>query len=612
MMKGRAMIILICLFAFLPVASAASEVGHVKLLAVSEIGDYYVGSLADLYLSIIPGEGRVFIDTYPLTKLDTQISTRFAKEIACSLLEMDCSEYDFIYTIEAETSIVGGPSAGAAIAGLTAAMLSGYEVNESVTVTGTINSGGLIGPVAGVKEKVEAAAGSGTLTLVFIPQGKRHITIDNESIDLVEYGNTLGVTVVEAAHLEDVVFGFTGEQVGREIGELVTDESYQMIMQGLADELCSETPELLSTISLPVVDSFNETPVYESMKNLTAQGEAAIESGDTYSAASFCFGANVKARYLSILSMRPSPPTLRRMILQAESRTGAADAQLKAREFSTITDLQTYLIVKERVDESTGYLREATESLQVHLSENSSEAKLNTIYALAFGIERLNSADSWSSFFDSPGKALTFDNSTMRQSCLDKTAEAQERLQYLMMVAPPAATLVRKEYDDALKEKVMGDFANCLFLASKSKARASLVLGVYGVEESNLNQLIENKVVAVERAVFIATEKGVFPLLGYSYLEYGKTLSEQDPSSALLYLELAQELSNFDMYFPPAKKRISFRAITLQEVLTFIIGLLLGLLISNGYWILKQKRQPRQKVYRKAAKVQTSKKKQKT
>src|SRR3989338_9861291 len=93
---------------------------HLKLLAVQEEGDKFSGSDADLYLELKEGTGRVFLDTYPLTKMDTQISTRFAKEIACYQYDLPCDYYDFIYTIKASSNIIGGPSAGAAISALTA------------------------------------------------------------------------------------------------------------------------------------------------------------------------------------------------------------------------------------------------------------------------------------------------------------------------------------------------------------------------------------------------------------------------------------------------------------------------------------------------------------
>src|SRR3989338_8283969 len=83
---------MLMLFALAPVAYG--ETGHITLLAVPESQSGYEGSLADLYLTITPREGLVFLDTYPLSRLDTQISTRFAKEVACAFLERDCSHQD--------------------------------------------------------------------------------------------------------------------------------------------------------------------------------------------------------------------------------------------------------------------------------------------------------------------------------------------------------------------------------------------------------------------------------------------------------------------------------------------------------------------------------------
>ena len=81
---------------FLPIVSAQTNAGHIKLLAVAESDKGRTGAIADLSLEVKPGKGRVFLETFPVTKEDTQISMRFAKQVACSLLEMDCHNKDFI------------------------------------------------------------------------------------------------------------------------------------------------------------------------------------------------------------------------------------------------------------------------------------------------------------------------------------------------------------------------------------------------------------------------------------------------------------------------------------------------------------------------------------
>ena len=101
-MKRTILIIIIILL--IPLVQA--KTGHITLLTVAENGNETLGGIADLFLEIKPGTGRVFIDSFPLTKVDTQISTRFAKEVACSFLEKDCSTLDFFYTIRAKSSNV--------------------------------------------------------------------------------------------------------------------------------------------------------------------------------------------------------------------------------------------------------------------------------------------------------------------------------------------------------------------------------------------------------------------------------------------------------------------------------------------------------------------------
>ena len=130
------LIFFLLIILFLPFVYAS----EIPLLAVKQTQEGFVGSSANLQLEIKDGDGRVFLDTYPLTKLDTQMSTRFAKEIACK--DLECNNKDFIYTIKSDSVIVGGPSAGAAITLLTIAELENLDIKKGVSITGTINSGG--------------------------------------------------------------------------------------------------------------------------------------------------------------------------------------------------------------------------------------------------------------------------------------------------------------------------------------------------------------------------------------------------------------------------------------------------------------------------------------
>jgi len=205
-------LIFLIFIAILLMPVAFAKQGHMKLLAVRETETGYEGGIADLYLEIKPGSGRVFLETFPLTRTDTQMSTRFAKAIACDAIEKECGDVDFFYTITADSAIIAGPSAGASIAILTVAMLDDLRLNEDYAITGTINSGGLIGPVGGLKAKVEAAKKAG-LKKVFIPAGEIIARVDNATIDLKNLSKELGIDIIEISTLSEGIKEFTGREI---------------------------------------------------------------------------------------------------------------------------------------------------------------------------------------------------------------------------------------------------------------------------------------------------------------------------------------------------------------------------------------------------------------
>jgi uncharacterized protein len=286
----KALLFIIALL-MLPQAVVAVE-GHTTLLATEQ--PVMRGVSADLYLRIEPGTGSVFMETVPLTKVDTQISTRYAKEIACRYLNTNCDAYDFYYTIRAGTGIIGGPSAGAAMAALTVSLLEGASLNKSVAITGTINSGNVIGSVGGLPEKLEAASDAG-IKKVLIPKGGRSATVNNQSIDLYQYGEALGVEVVEVFTLAEVMKEFTGNTFIIDSSPVSIDPQYSKIMESLAAQLCERTNSLSGTITA-------QYDVQEIAANLTRQGTDAWNAGQYYSAASFCFSANVRYSFLQAVN----------------------------------------------------------------------------------------------------------------------------------------------------------------------------------------------------------------------------------------------------------------------------------------------------------------------
>jgi uncharacterized protein len=131
------------------------------------------GIATNLTVEVKVGRGRIMTDIGQLLFwVDTQQSIRIAKAVAENVTGIDTANLDIIYAIETgNATIVGGPSAGAALAVATVSVLEARQLNNSVMITGTIEPDGSIGKVGMVAEKARAAKEVGA-TLFLVPPGQ--------------------------------------------------------------------------------------------------------------------------------------------------------------------------------------------------------------------------------------------------------------------------------------------------------------------------------------------------------------------------------------------------------------------------------------------------------
>lgn len=543
------------LIAILLAPSAFAAQGSVRLLALIQgEGDNSTGTLADLELETGSGHQRVFLETFPLTKIATQISMRFAQQIACSELDADCSGKDFFFTIRASPGIVGGPSAGAAAAVLTASLVDKRTLDPKIGITGTINSGGLIGPVGGLKQKIEAAADGG-LKKVLIPRGTSVSKDGNESLDLIEYGQTLGIEIVEVATLDEALEHFSGEGIYRTEQAFVIDQTYAQIMRDVAVDLCTRSQD------------FDET---EEMINLSTTADTFFAQGEYYSAASYCFRLNIVGRRAEFLDKDWTVDEFQIEVAESLVESLALDSKTERQPIRTVTDLQTYMLVKERIIET----QDALGKLNVNRVTNSSKREL------AYAQERLYSAKTWTNFFGTISEEKTeLNNETLQRSCQSKLGEAEERYNYVQTFFPNSLQETRKTLDKAEKNLLKGEYVLCLHQAAKSKSEADVLLSVTGVEEDRIQDIIDTKLEATERGLARAQSKEIFPLIGYSYFEYSQALREEDPYSALLFAEYANEMSNLDIYFDEPRSKVLSQIANNEgtdNLIAFVFGIIAG------------------------------------
>ena len=135
---------------------------------------------------------------------------------ASFLLGVDPTDYNFQYDVGGN---IDGPSAGCLMTVGTIAAILGDKVKADVTMTGTINPDGTVGPVGGIPQKIDGAAAKGK-TLILVPAGSR-MSIDENSgqpVDVVDRGKRLSVTVKEVVDIYEAYEQLTGKALPKPAG----------------------------------------------------------------------------------------------------------------------------------------------------------------------------------------------------------------------------------------------------------------------------------------------------------------------------------------------------------------------------------------------------------
>jgi predicted S18 family serine protease len=181
------------------------------------------GTLMNISVEIRPGKGRVLVQTTPLMGVVFQDAANPAVFVAENKTGKALSSSDIIFSISAKDQVPGvdGPSAGALLTLLTISAIDNSKLNDSITLTGTVDDEGNIGVIGGVLEKAQAAKAGGK-TLFLIPREnselityklvERHfggVTVYErvpEAVDAKEYiENNVGIRIDYVNTIDDVL-----------------------------------------------------------------------------------------------------------------------------------------------------------------------------------------------------------------------------------------------------------------------------------------------------------------------------------------------------------------------------------------------------------------------
>jgi len=662
----------------------------VNLLAVTEIGlnNQSIGTLAKMKLNVNNGTGNIFFNTYPFSRVDTQISSRIANSVACKYIS-DCNHFDYYYTIDIDSSSIGGPSAGAAITILTMSKLLNHDIHDDFAITGTINSGGIIGPVGGIEEKVKAAINSGMKKIV-IPFGENKIKkfnetmpklyFDNVKVFFKSYENFLffksklendslfvlnnskldnfkksfnytDVTIVYLNHVEpifkidfktevketdqfisffkknykaliedsiieykDVKFDFyvyndsvsfnnisnlndlrndfdytfdlikfaneSGADLRTYVNildayEFATDlnilndtlfnlsisNKYSDILNILADDLCGEFNNNFNDFNFDNLDYEKYSKIdfifkdrMDLLKNNSLKLNELLNLKKYYTAASICFSNSIALEYIkSIINYSNGLNEYSYYFNESDillKNYTNYKIEIDNLKINSLIDIQTIGIIKNRLIEVKTYLDFLTQ-------DSFNKTPDVYLYNLAFAKYRFKTSKAWKVFYNTD-KNLNLDDSVLQTSCNSILVEVQERFSYISTISNFPLNDLKKEVDNLNKYYFSGDYVQCIYESAVLKARLDNVLTSGGFSTDDLIGFYEIKKSIVKNNLNAQLNRGYFPILGYSYLEYADYLKNDSIGQALHFLSLSLELNNIDIYLPSDLKSNGF------------------------------------------------------
>jgi len=386
---------------------------NIKIFAVTEDQR---GIVADLHLYTIPGSGDVaFITSNSLVGKDTQTTGNIAVKIASEKSGIEYTTKNFIFDIKANASEVDGPSAGAAMALITYAVLSEKRLNPKVGITGTINTDGSIGSVGGIGAKAIAASKDG-IELFMIPTGTANQPVKGEDgkttyENLLIYGpEKLKLKVVEVDTIDDAInFAYSNiENITVDPEDTSTlfvpvavkyptsldpmkDISLMYIKR--AKESISEAKKELEITELSDEYRSSFYPQLGIAERNVEMAQIYLDQNYLYSAANYSFNARVMAGSIKEIAINPSLLSKDSKILELKIESLKKDIKnLKLNmQFIPINNYEWMIGAQQRIAYSENALNNIEQMmLEIENFEEDEESAImfNVIY-------ELDSAQAW-------------------------------------------------------------------------------------------------------------------------------------------------------------------------------------------------------------------------
>ncbi len=545
---------------------------HMIIVAVRQTSSgTYVGVSADLYVRVLcPGGGHVYVETMPLSELDTQASARVAAMVASMVAGIAFTSCDYFVSIRADTPIIGGPSASAAMAVAFAAALLDLPLNQSVVMTGMIMPDGSIGPVGGVPDKLVAAAKRGAKVflvpygqtkaieyVVEVQKGPGYIkkVIRPKLVDLRELGKKLGVEVIPVATVYDALSIATNGlyKPPKPLPLASISRIYLSRAQSILENWISDEVTRLSSVMKEATKLLQHAGASPYLSNFVAEINKTIEAvvenakslenrGLLYAAASSYFQALVYAKWLYYtLKLYSEPKSFTNIVDTLNTSIEKVISEIHGKLRGSSIDLEHLSIL-------LGATSRAYEAL-FHLADAESSwsqgSLIDASRSLAIADARLRTAEMWLELLE-----------TVNKSGVEIPIS---KLSYVSMaVAALARDTVSYVYALHLgSQEQLSEAFNRFYMAINSSNpvdRLALAIDAYGLAYSALiAALVEENFNAVlgalnKTSTYLLTQlynMGALPLSALLYIELVTALKGSPQSQSYILSKLNIELASY-------------------------------------------------------------------
>jgi len=524
-----------------------------------------VGVVTDFVITVAPGSGHVYVETWPLAEVDMQASARLAAQIAGKVTGKNMSRYDVFIQIKANAPIIGGPSAGGTMTVGIIAALEGWKLNPDVMMTGMINPDGTIGPVGGILEKAAAAHEAG-VKLFLIPEGQRiqyvqqtqkkevggviEIKSQTQRVDVVKYAkDRWGLRVIPVKDIYQAVYYFTGHKLPRpKAPAYVNIDTSFLKGDALSDyqNTTSYYKTVLKELKESNVDYTTYTTLMEALQQADAilnQSEESLNSGMYYTSLSRDFQARIIIRHVQWYLNASTSESVQEKLHEVSQEINASERVVSNVTIRGITMLQAIAAAQERVEE-------AKSSLQSAWKYYYGQDYWDAIGEAAYAYERAKTAVFWANLGRRFAGGKVISTSLVKVTARNYIDESSLIATYIESMYGNSAGDLTQSIQQAEQYYEDGKYSAALFTAMEARVQGQVFLDTIGMTNWTVleEKLAEMKSDA-RTAIGIAQEKGIKPILAIAYYEFAesyeqsaqKTKSIQDLQSAMIFYQYARE-----------------------------------------------------------------------